>query len=191
MLILPDEIKRTRLISDDYREQQAQLHRNDNYGVASKAYAPLVAKAINQYGVTELLDYGAGKGRLAQTLIEQRLVEHKIRFQHYDPAIPAWSDTPEPTEMVACIDVLEHIEPDLLDNVLDDLQRVTKAIGLFTVSTVEAVKKLPDGRNAHLIVEPPEWWLPKFLERFELHVFQRTQDGFFVLVMSKALGNSV
>jgi hypothetical protein len=90
---------------------------------------------------------------LAQTLIRDRLIDHPMRIQHYEPAVVEWADMPEPYEMVACLDVLEHIEPALLDNVLDDLQRVTKSIGLFTVSTVEAMKVLPDGRNAHLIVE--------------------------------------
>jgi hypothetical protein len=113
------------------------------------------------------------------------MVDHPMRFQHYDPAVPKWSQAPEPCEMVACIDVLEHIEPALLDNVLDDLKRVTQTVGLFTVSTVEAMKTLADGRNAHLIVEGPEFWLPRIMERFDLHVFQRIPDGFFVLVMGK------
>jgi len=42
---------------------------------------------------------------------------------------------PSPASFVACIDVLEHIEPELLDNVLDDLRRVTAQIGVFTVHT--------------------------------------------------------
>ena len=82
------------------------------------------------------------------------MVDHPLRIQHYDPAIPDWADAPEPCEMVACIDVLEHIEPELIGNVLDDLQRVTRSIGLFTMATMPAVKVLEDGRNAHLIVEP-------------------------------------
>ena len=48
----------------------------------------------------------------------------QLRIYHYDPAIPEWSAPPAPRRFVACIDVLEHIEPDLLDNVLDDLKRV-------------------------------------------------------------------
>lgn len=189
-LILPDDIRKTRLISDEYRKQQETLHENPDYGIASTHYAPLVAKACNQYDIRELLDYGAGKGRLAETIIRSRMVDHPMRFQHYDPAVPKWSATPEPCEMVACIDVLEHIEPHLLDNVLDDLQRVTQAIGVFTVSTVEAKKTLDDGRNAHLIVEPSSWWLPKLMQRFELHVFQKIPDGFFVLVMAKDYGTA-
>ena len=87
--------------------------------------------------------------------------------------------------MVACIDVLEHVEPQCLESVLDDLKRLTKRVGLFTVHTEPAKKTLPDGRNAHLIQQPPSWWLPKFLSRFDLVVFQRMPQGFWVAVEAK------
>jgi hypothetical protein len=183
MLALSTDIERERLISSEYVRQQEELHKNPEYGIASIAAASTVSKVCNMYGVEELLDYGAGKGRLAKHL----QVDHPMRIQMYDPAIPKWSEKPDPAEMVACIDVLEHIEPELLENVLDDLKRVTKRIGFFTVSCVPAEKTLSDGRNAHLIQAPCEWWLPKFMERFELHIFQRTVDGFFVLVMAREL----
>lgn len=188
MLILSPEVRRDRLITPEYRRAQEQMHQMYEYGTASIYYAPVVAKVINQYGVEKLLDYGAGRGNLLKTLRAKNLLESPLKVQHYDPAVPAWADDPEPTEMVACLDVLEHIEPALIDNVLDDLKRLTKSIGLFSVATTLAEKTLPDGRNAHLIVEPPSWWLPKFLERFDLHVFQKTNDGFFVLVMANAVG---
>jgi hypothetical protein len=168
------------LITEEYREMQRKLHENPNYGVASVTYAPLVADVIRQLGASELLDYGAGKGRLGKTLCEQ--VKTPLNIQHYDPAVPLWSKSPEPCRLVACIDVLEHIEPDLLDNVLDDLQRVTLGFGVFTIHTQAAVKVLPDGRNAHLIQQPPSWWLPKLIERFELVAFNRMPMGFWVLV---------
>lgn len=161
------------------------MHENPDYGVASQAYAPIVARVINQYQVDRVLDYGAGKGNLFKTLVSQKLLERPVKFQHYEPAKPEWSFEPDPTEMVCCIDVLEHIEPHLLENVLDDLQRVTQRIGVFTVSTQPAKKTLPDGRNAHLIIEETDWWLPKIMERFVLHVFQRNSEGFLVLCMAK------
>jgi hypothetical protein len=178
VLILPEELRRTRLISDDYRKQQEELHQNPDYGVASTHFAPIVSRICNDYQVQELLDYGAGKGRLAQSI----KVDHDMRVQLYDPAVPEWADPPDPCEMVACIDVLEHIEPSLLENVLDDLQRCTQSIGLFTVATEPAMKTLSDGRNAHLIVQPASWWLPKIMERWELQTYQRRDDGFLVLV---------
>ncbi|MBI2296547.1 MAG: hypothetical protein HYU76_11095 [Betaproteobacteria bacterium] len=171
------------LISDEYREMQRKLHENPDYGVASVGYAPLVADIIKAVDATEMLDYGAGKGRLGKTLREQFNVQLKIH--HYDPAVPEWSAPPKPCGLVACIDVLEHIEPDLIENVLDDLKRVTLGVGVFTVHTGQAVKSLPDGRNAHLIQKPPAWWLPKILERFELVTFNRMPMGFWVAVERK------
>lgn len=173
------------LISEDYRKMQEDLHRNPNYGVASVEYAPLVAQVMESVGTRELLDYGAGKGRLGKTLSE--MFDESFIIHHYDPAIPEWSKRPEPCGFVTCIDVLEHIEPGLIDNVLDDLKRVTAKVGVFTVHTGPAVKVLTDGRNAHLIQKPVAWWLPKFMERFELLQFTRTKGGFCVVVERKAI----
>lgn len=175
------------LISSDYREQQEKLHENPNYGVASIEFADTVAKMVNEMGVTNLLDYGAGKCRLMQTINEKHLVKHAFQYIPYDPAVPRFADPPEPAEMVCCIDVLEHIEPDLLDNVLNDLERLTEAVGFFTVHCGPAAKVLSDGRNAHLIQMPPEWWLPKIMERFELQNFAKTEQGFIVVVMARGI----
>ena len=119
----------TKLISEEYRKMQQQLHENPNSGVASVQYAPLVAQVIEKIGAQELLDYGAGKGRLGETLKQH--VRRPLHIRHYDPAIPDWSAAPEPCGLVACIDVLEHIEPAMLDNVLDDLRRVTAGMGVL------------------------------------------------------------
>lgn len=172
------------LITEDYRKMQQELHRNPNYGVASVEYAPLVAQVMQTLGTTELLDYGAGKGRLGTALEE--MSKRPFTIHHYDPAIPQWSSPPKPCKLVACIDVLEHIEPDLIENVLDDLERVTAAVGVFTVHTGPAGKFLLDGRNAHLIQKPVAWWLLKFLERFELGTFNRMPNGFWIVVERKA-----
>lgn len=171
------------LISPEYQAQQSQLHANNpDYGSASVMYAPIVSMYCNKLGITSLLDYGAGKMRLFQHL----KVDHKMTLQAYDPAIPKISDTPIPTQMVACLDVLEHIEPEHLDDVLDELQRLTLEVGLFSVCTQAAVKTLADGRNAHLIQQPMEWWLPKLWERFDLQMMQKLDEhNFFVLVYAR------
>jgi hypothetical protein len=166
------------LITEDYRKMQEKLHENPDYGVASIGYAPMVAEVIEAVGAAEILDYGAGKGRLGQTLKQH--IQRPLVIHHYDPAQPAWAAPPSPCNFVACIDVLEHIEPNLLDNVLDDLQRVTQGVGVFTVHTGPAVKVLPDGRNAHLIQKPSSWWLRKFLDRFDLVTFNLMPQGFWI-----------
>jgi len=173
------------LITEGYREQQRVLHENPDYGRASIAYAPLVAKAVNSFGISEVLDYGAGKLRLMETIAAGRLVDHKFRYIPYEPSNPKYAETPDPAEMVVCIDVLEHVEPDLIENVLDDLKRLTQRVGMFTVHTGPAKKFLDDGRNAHLIQEGMGWWIPLMCERWDIQTVQKTEGGFWVMVAPK------
>ncbi len=167
-------------ISESYKQEQRKLHEsNPNYGVASVEFAPFVSNLINNLGIRKVLDYGAGKGRLGQNLE----VNHPVTVTLYDPGIPGIDVSPDPHELVCCIDVLEHIEPEYLDAVLDDLQRLVTRVGFFTIHTGPAVKILSDGRNAHLIQEGPEWWLPKLMARFDLHAYNRvSHQGFQVIV---------
>ena len=170
------------LITEDYRRQQQKLHENPNYGVASLKFAPLVAKIIAQTGAGTLLDYGCGKGRLAEGLARHLPEDAEVGITRYDPAVPAWSKLPDGTfDLVCCIDVLEHIEPDCLDDVLDTLASKTGQFAFLTVHTGPAVKVLDDGRNAHLIQQPPSWWLPKIMARWSVATFQRMDNGFWVI----------
>ena len=158
---------------------QSKLHENPEYGVASVAYAPIVDEIIKNHNITNLLDYGAGKCRLKDA------IKSEVNYIPYEPSNELWSQTPEPCEFVTCIDVLEHIEPELLDNVLDDLQRVVDKYGLFTIHTGPAQKILPDGRNAHLIQQPLAWWSEKLIKRFT--ILKQVSIGNGCLVFLKKL----
>ncbi len=116
-------------------------------------------------GKTEWLDYGAGHGGLGKAVREK--YGDKYTITEYEPSREG-STPPEPQPYVVCIDVLEHIEPELIDNVLDDLQRVTVEYGFFTISCRLATKILKDGRNAHILVKPKEWWREKLAPRFNI-----------------------
>ena len=108
-------------------------------------------------------------------------------YQPYDPAFPGYGAA-KPADLVCCIDVLEHIEPKLLDNVLKELARITKGLGFFTIHMGPAGKVLSDGRNAHLIQKPTSWWLPKLCNYFEINNMQLHQvfgKGFMVIVSPK------
>ena len=131
-----------RTITDEYRRMQQELHQNPNYGVASLAFAPLVADLIRQANVRSVSDYGAGKQNLRKALFDQFQLE--LDYRPYDPAFPEYGE-PRPADLVCCLDVLEHIEPDFLDRVLDDLKRITVRDGLFSIHTGPAVKVLADG----------------------------------------------
>lgn len=172
-------------ITPEYAAAQKEMHETYEYGVASKKYAPLVAEIINNLQVAHVLDYGCGRHTNLLKSLQGR-VKHPIKYQGYDPGWPPYADPPIPADFVCCIDVLEHIEPELLDNVLDHLCSLTEACAFMTVHTGPAGKLLPDGRNAHLIQQPMEWWLPKFSERWELQTVQRTHaHAFHVIAYAK------
>ncbi len=167
------------LISEEYRAQQRQMHIDKpEYGTSSRIYAGMITDILNRTGFTELLDYGCGKGTLSKSIAPN----HSVKVIQYDPCIPELSAVPDSAQMTVCTDVLEHIEPELLENVLDDLVRVTEFLGFWAIHTGPAVKILPDGRNAHLIQQPADWWLPKIMGRMELIGFQKMPNGFYVVV---------
>ena len=47
-----------------------------------------------------------------------------FEIKEYDPAIPGKDSLPEPADIVVCSDVLEHIEPNYLLNVLVDFNAI-------------------------------------------------------------------
>ena len=90
--------------------------------------------------------------------------------------------------MVTCIDVLEHIEPEYLEDVLDHLEELTEVVLFASIHTGPAGKTLDDGRNAHLIQKPMEFWLPKIWERFAIQTVQvMSPHEFFVIANNRAL----
>ncbi len=159
-------------ITDAYLEQQRKLHKNPNYGVASLSFAPIVADVMRQTGCKSVSDYGAGKKRLLEGL-RQAGIEPKL-YLPYDPVFPEYGE-PKSADLVSCIDVLEHIEPELLDNVIRDLANITTNLGFFSIHMGPAKKVLADGRNAHLIQKPSSWWLKKLTDYFEICHLQTHQ----------------
>lgn len=173
------------LASPEYAKQQEELHAKGNYGVTAQKYGELVSQIIDKLEIKTLLDYGCGSNlSLTKTLKPQR----DFTYQGYDIGVPEYAGDPVPAEMVACIDVLEHIEPEYLENVLDHLEELTEVALFASIHIGKANKTLPDGRNAHLTRKPPEWWLPKFMERFSLQTFQVVSPcEFFVIANNQAL----
>jgi hypothetical protein len=167
------------LITDAYKAEQERLHATGKYGTASLQYGEIVSHLIEATGSKTLLDYGCGSMQNLKTVLDC-----DVLYLGYDPAVPQFSRK-EPCDFVTCIDVLEHIEPDLLENVLDDLLMLSDKWAFFTVHTGPAVKTLSDGRNAHLIQKPAAWWLPLLMKRWELWQFDRTAQGFNVLLKTR------
>jgi len=172
-------------ISHEYLEQQKLLHQNPHYGIASLSFAPIVADFIRQMEVRTVSDYGAGKKNLLVGLKNAGI--DSIEYYPYDPVFEEYGQ-PCSADLVCCIDVLEHIEPDKLEEVLIELAKITVNFGFFSIHMGPAAKILSDGRNAHLIQESSSWWLPRLTKYFEILHLQSHQmmgDGIWIITRPK------
>ena len=169
------------LYSKSHIEGQKKIHEDcPVYGKASLLFAPMVSELINANEVTNLLDYGSGLGEVPKNL----QLNHKVDVQFYDPAIAEFSGPPNPSEMVICLDVLDVVEEASIDSVLDDLKRLTTKMAFFSINTREPGQE--EGKEEGRQFKSVEWWLPKIMERFELHYFSRIDTGFVVVLRALA-----
>ena len=145
-------------ITEAYREQNRLLHeQNASYGISGAKWREF-ARTLSDWGRKAILDYGCGKCTLAQSL------GPAYRVTNYDPAIPEYAQEPQPHDIVICGDVMEHVEPECVDSVLKDIRRLTKQKALFVIALAPSGKTLPDGRNTHISINPPEWWRERLKE---------------------------
>ncbi len=147
------------MISPAYKALLTKTHADvPEWGSANGAkYVEGISKIITP-GMS-VIDYGCGKGSAGRALLER---EPSLRVTYYDPGIPKWSAPPAGKfDLVVCLDVLEHIEPEHVDAVIAHLRALAKGPLYLCIFTRLARQMLADGRNAHLIVQPAEWWLAK------------------------------
>ena len=162
-----------RLISDNQNLLNQNLHKSDNNfgnrptagGLARKL--DLAILKLHKDGCCDkFLDYGTGKGLLVDWL--RKTLPKQIEINGYDPAVPEFASPHVPkSDIVTCLDVLEHVEPDKINSVLCELQSLTKYLCFCTIDLQPSVRELNDGRNAHILLAPPEWWITRFSQIFD------------------------
>lgn len=160
------------VISEEQRRLNQALHeqnqdfgnRSDGAGVAGNL--PNTVKRMHELGICEsILDYGTGKGKLVQRLKDE--LPESISVTGYDPAMPKFCKKPkDKSDIVVCLDVLEHIEMQSIDAVLNDIKNLTGKFCYLVIDLQPAVKKLNDGRNAHILLAPADWWVNKLNQIF-------------------------
>lgn len=153
-------------ITEKYAELNKELHASrPDYGCKSSRHGKTVCSISHQYDAESILDYGCGKGDLVKFL----RANTNCRVVGYDPGHPKFCEVQaKPCDILTCTDVLEHIEPDCLSSVLDDMYaNCNKAMYIHVATRLDSSKLLPDGTNPHKIVEPIEWWMEKFKDHFK------------------------
>lgn len=155
------------IITESYKSLNKQLHDADpDYGISGHHWRDYV-REYSEFGRLSILDFGCGKCTLARSL------GPAYRVTNFDPCIPGLDSTPGPHDVVVCGDVMEHVEPSLVMNVLREIRRLTKRKAFFVIGLIPAQKFLADGRNAHLSMHDQATW-GKFLEEAGFTVEQQS-----------------
>jgi len=171
--------------SPEYQRLLRELHDRENSFGGGK-HVLTVAQVMKTLNVQSVSDYGAGKMRLEEALRK----EFGLQFSYfpYDPAFPEYG-SPMPADLVCCIEVLEHVELEMIDAVLKQLAEITMKWGFFTIHCSNSSKSLADGRNAHILQRPTPWWLARLSNYFDIQWLNKTGPDSFAVIATR-LGNS-
>lgn len=166
------------LTSRNYRSVLERTHEVNKWGGGGKSHVVDVIEFADQLSAVTVLDYGCGRGTLKPALreMDSRLAE----CREYDPGIPAKAGMPEQADLVVATDVLEHIEPELVTNVLRHIRALSLRGAFFVIALSKAKLVLTDGKNAHLSIHDADWWIVA-LEQADFTVVRREKrKGLYV-----------
>ena len=140
----------------------------DNWcGEALAEYKHEIYKIIKDQKVRTILDYGCGKATFRKLLFNNKQVPGSptgIVIVGYDPAVPIYAKKMSMDyDLVLCVDVMEHIQEDKVEEVLEDLFSSGRFVFL-TITCYPARQILSNGKNAHYTVKDPSWWDEKLLK---------------------------
>ena len=168
----------------DLIEQYKQLHANEERyaGNSTRIHKDSIGQYIEILNCQSILDFGCGKGNQYH---KERIHETNFRGimpSLYDPAVEQYSKLPEGTfDAVISTDVLEHIEEEDIDDVLKLIYSKANKFVYHGIANFPAVVMLPDGRNAHVIQQPLDWWIEKILPHADkltmVYVYNKKQSG--------------
>ena len=152
-------------ISKEYSTLMSQMHSDKaTFGGDIKAFR-VIDRLIIEYKIKSIIDYGCGKGDLMFNIREKY---PKIEVFGFDPGNPDFAILPtKQYQMIITSDVMEHIEPRFLNNVLEHINSLFTDIGYFYIATSPSKKDLSNGRNAHLIVAGPDYWREKIEKKID------------------------
>lgn len=152
-------MKQEKLVTPEYQALLTQMHANTPWGTKGHKHVQDVMSFCSSLSAKSILDYGCGQQALKKALKE---IDPNIDVRGYDVGISELSCLPDRADLVVSTDVFEHIEPSFLDNVIEHTFSLAELGVYHHIALTPAKRKLPDGRNAHLIIEPTEWWISRF-----------------------------
>lgn len=136
--------------------------------------ASIVGQMVDKLSVSRMLSYGEMSEEFWLGFAPQR----EVAIQSYRPQIEGPRSMASPSDLVVCVDHLEHTGQLGVADSLDDLKRVTLGCLFAHVKLMEFPGDLQDLRT---VDRPATWWLTEFVRRFDLQTFQRLPGGLYVI----------
>lgn len=146
-------------------DQYKKIHKEQNgygSGFGRGRYFEEMVEFLNSNACLSVLDFGCGKGVLKEEL-------SKLGFicGGYDPAIKEFSAFPSSNyDAVISTDVFEHLDKNNIHEEFDLIKSVDPKYLYFNIATNKAGQTLPNGLNAHTIIENGDWWEQTILDNF-------------------------
>jgi cyclopropane fatty-acyl-phospholipid synthase-like methyltransferase len=154
------------IINNEYKQQLQEMHKNPNIFNNGKNQYKCVRDFLETHTLNSVIDFGCGKGGLISVIKELHPTISVV--DGYDPGYKEFETIPsEPHDCLISTDALEHIEPEHLDSTLELINRLFTRYCFLRIACYPAKKSLPDRRNAHLIVQEPQWWVEKLKSKID------------------------
>ncbi len=146
---------------------------NEAYdGHSTLAFSKLIRDIIKKNQILSMLDYGSGKGFYYENPSDFKGLKINslrdywdIEIDLFDPCYEKHSfiDDNKLYDLVISIDVLEHIPSQDIEWVLEKIISKARKFVFLNIACYSAVALLPNGKNAHINVNDPNWWNKKIL----------------------------
>ena len=159
---------------DGYKSSNGKIRISDEAynGKSTLIFAKLIKEIISKNKINNMLDYGCGKGFFYKNPSNQNGLQIKslrnywdIDIDLYDPCFDenSYLNEDKNYDLLICVDVLEHIPTEDIYWILEKLMTKAKKYLFINVACYPAIALLPNGKNAHINIQPPKWWHEKIL----------------------------
>ena len=182
----------------NYKEIYENSFNNPNYNLHedNEFRFQIVIGFIEKNKVDSLIDIGSGRGNVIN-LIKKNFPQIKItstdliKFHDFD--VPFFEidlcqkKSLERIEdkkftLLSCLDVMEHINRDCVDDVLDFFSRISD----YSILTIANHSDVLNGVELHLIQEDMSYWKPKIENKFHIIDYSEEYNGRLHLLTLKS-----
>jgi SAM-dependent methyltransferase len=155
------------LVADE-RRKYAKMWSKPQYRINSPGLnvAPAAAEWLWMEPGGSVIDYGCGEGKALDWFNANGYHATGVDIISLRPdviEVCLWSlpETLSPSDYGFCADVMEHMPPERVDDVLAGIRARTRKAAFFSVANSECTVGKRHGETLHLTRQPVEWWAGK------------------------------